>query len=95
MDTNPGPLTNAAERQLAQQLYEAITKLDESKRYVVHLHYYQGLSIRETAKVLDIATSTVKSRLREVCKILRTKVDAEETELEQNQTIPIAKGDLL
>lgn len=74
-DKNPGPFANVAERQLAQHLYEAVDQLDEDKKHIVHLHYYQGLSIRETAKVLDIATSTVKYRLREVFKILKTKID--------------------
>jgi RNA polymerase sigma-70 factor (ECF subfamily) len=80
---------------LAQRLYEAVGRLDEDKKQVVHLHYYQGLSIRETAKVLNIATSTVKYRLREVFKILRTKIGVEENGFNQRQTIPIAKGESL
>ena len=91
---NPGPFANAAEHQLARQLYEAVDQLDEDKKQVVHLHYYQGLSIRKTAKVLGIATSTVKYRLREVFKILRTKLGVQENGFEQ-QTIPIAKGEPL
>lgn len=61
----PSPFENAAERELAAQLHAMVARLDEGKREVVHLHYYQGLSIKETAEVLDIATSTVKYRLRE------------------------------
>ena len=74
VDHNPEPFANVVEFQLAQRLYQAVEQLDEDKKHVVHLHYYQGLSIRETAKVLGIATSTVKYRLREVFKILKTKV---------------------
>jgi RNA polymerase sigma-70 factor (ECF subfamily) len=81
IDQNPGPFANVAERQLAQCLYEAVDELDEDKKHVVHLHYYQGLSLRETAKVLDVATSTVKYRLREVMKILKDKLIVEEKEL--------------
>ena len=66
---------------MAQQLYEVVDRLDEDKKQAVHLHYYQGLSLRETAKVLDIATSTVKYRLREVMKILKDKLIVEEKEL--------------
>jgi RNA polymerase sigma-70 factor (ECF subfamily) len=95
IDQNPGPFANLAERQLAQRLYEAVGRLNEDKKQVVHLHYYQGLSIRETAKVLDIATSTVKYRLREVFKTLRAKFDVRETGTQQKQTIPIAKGESL
>ncbi|MBN2317086.1 MAG: RNA polymerase sigma factor [Sedimentisphaerales bacterium] len=95
MDTNPGPLENAADRQLAQRLYEAVDRLDEDKKHVIHLHYYQGLSIRETAQVLGIATSTVKYRLREVFKILRIKLCAHEAITQQEQTIPFIKGESL
>ncbi len=95
IDQNPGPFANLAERQLAQRLYQAVGRLDEDKKHVVHLHYYQGLSIRETAKVLDIATSTVKYRLREVFKALRIKLGVRETGTQQRQTIPIAKGESL
>jgi RNA polymerase sigma-70 factor (ECF subfamily) len=95
IDKNPGPLVNVAERQLALLLYETVEHLDEDKRNVVHLHYYQGLSIRETSKVLGIASSTVKYRLREVLKILRVKVGVERNELNLEQTIPVAKGETI
>jgi RNA polymerase sigma-70 factor (ECF subfamily) len=91
-DTKPGPLANAAERQLAQCLYEAVDRLDEDKKHVVHLHYYQGLSIRETAKVLDVAKSTVKYRLREVLKILRARIDVEENEIDR-KVILVPQGE--
>ncbi len=93
IDKNPGPSANAAEHQLARRLYEAVDQLDGSKKHLVHLHYYQGLSIRETAKVLGIATSTVKYRLREVLRIFRVKVDVEKNELNLEQTISIVKGE--
>jgi RNA polymerase sigma-70 factor (ECF subfamily) len=92
-DTNPGPSAHAADRQLAQRLYEAVDQLDEDKRHIAHLHYYQGLSIRETAKVLNVATSTVKYRLREVFRILRAKIGVEENEFDQERTISVAKGE--
>ena len=95
IDQNPGPFANVAEDQLAQRLYQAVDELDEDKKHVVHLHYYQGLSIRETAEVLNIATSTVKYRLREVFKALRIKLGVQETGFKQKQTIPIAEGESL
>jgi RNA polymerase sigma-70 factor (ECF subfamily) len=94
-DDNPDPLANAAERQLAQRLYEAVDRLDEDKKHAVHLHYYQGLSIRQTADVLGIATSTVKYRLREVFKVLRRKIDIDQDTFKQEQIIPIGKGELI
>jgi RNA polymerase sigma-70 factor (ECF subfamily) len=95
IDTNAGPFANAAERELAQHLYDEVDQLDDDKKHIVHLHYYQGLSIRETAKVLDVATSTVKYRLREVFKILRAKVGVDENSFSQKQTIPNIKGESL
>jgi RNA polymerase sigma-70 factor (ECF subfamily) len=92
IDANPGPFDNVAERQLARRLYETVDQLDEDKRSIVHLHYYQELSIRETAKVLGIATSTVKYRLREVFKILRNELDIEENEIDK-KIIPVPKGE--
>ena len=91
IDQNPGPFADLAERQMALRLYEAVDELDEDKKHVVHLHYYQGLSLRETAKVLNIATSTIKHRLREVLKALRANFDVQETIFEQKQTIPITR----
>ncbi|MFC1603695.1 RNA polymerase sigma factor [Planctomycetota bacterium] len=81
IDENPDPFVNAAERQLAQRLYEIVDQLDDDKRHVIHLRYYQGLNIRETSKVLGIASGTVKYRLREVLRILRIRIGVEENEL--------------
>ncbi len=94
-DSNPGPVEGLAQHQLSRRLYEAVDRLDEDKKQTVHLHYYQGLSLRETAEVLGIATSTVKYRLREVFKVLKVELHIEEDEFKQNQTIPIAKGELI
>lgn len=60
----PGPFENTSERELSARMHSLVARLDADVREVVHLHYYQGLSIKETAEVLDIATSTVKYRLR-------------------------------
>ena len=60
----PGPFETAADREAAQQTYRAVEQLAPEQRDVVHLHYYQALSLQETADALGIATSTVKYRLR-------------------------------
>lgn len=74
VDDNLSPFEKEADRQMIQDLYAAVERLDEDKRLVVQLHYYQGLSLRQTAKVLSIATSTVKYRLREVMKNLNSEL---------------------
>jgi RNA polymerase sigma-70 factor (ECF subfamily) len=69
----PNPFENAAERDLASRLYRLVDLMDSETRELVHLHYYQHLSIKEVSEVLDIATSTVKYRLRQALDFLRTR----------------------
>jgi RNA polymerase sigma-70 factor (ECF subfamily) len=60
-----GPDTLAARNDLAAVLYATVDRLDPDVRDTVHLRYYQGLTIEETAAALGVATSTVKYRLRQ------------------------------
>jgi RNA polymerase sigma-70 factor, ECF subfamily len=69
----PSPFERAAERDLATRLYRLVDTLDHETRELVHLHYYQHLSIREVSEALDIATSTVKYRLRQALDFLRAR----------------------
>lgn len=73
-DKGPGPFESVQERDLARQLYASVEHLDEAARELVHLHYYQGLSLSETAETLGIAVSTVKYRLRAALETLRPSV---------------------
>src|SRR5262249_45200990 len=69
----PGPAEDTAEREIASQVYSLVEALDNETRETVHLHYYQGLSLNETADVLGIAASTVKYRLRAAIEFLRRR----------------------
>ena len=73
-DDAPDPFETAAERDLAERLYAYVERLDEDTGLTVHLHYYQGLSLAETAEVLGVATSTVKYRLRQALDFLKTRL---------------------
>jgi RNA polymerase sigma-70 factor (ECF subfamily) len=70
----PSPFDTTSEREAAHQLYALVTQLEEAQRDTVHLHYYQGLSIQETADVLQVATSTVKYRLRNALDFLKSRM---------------------
>ena len=72
-DDGPSPFEDAAERDLARRLFSLVERLEDGVREVVHLHYYQGLSLSETAEALGIATSTVKYRLRAALDFLRSQ----------------------
>jgi RNA polymerase sigma-70 factor (ECF subfamily) len=70
----PSPFEDAAERDAAFLLYASVEELDADARQSVHLHYYQGLSLAETAGALGVATSTVKYRLRQALDSLRARI---------------------
>lgn len=67
------PYEDAVQRDTARRLFSLVETLDEDVRQTVHLHYYQGLSIAETAEVLRVATSTVKYRLQKALETLRPR----------------------
>jgi RNA polymerase sigma-70 factor, ECF subfamily len=63
--TDPDPAQATAAIDGAAVIYRVVDRLDPAQRETVHLHYYQGLSLNETAEALGIALSTVKHRLQE------------------------------
>src|SRR2546426_1817598 len=44
------PFEDAAQRDMARRLFALVERLEEGAREVVHLHYYQGLSLNDTAQ---------------------------------------------
>ena len=46
-----------------KELLTALMKLPEKQRIVLHLHYYEGYSVREISSLLKIPEGTVKSRM--------------------------------
>ena len=52
-------------------IYKAISNLDEMTYRLVHLHYLEGLTIKEVATVVAIPEGTVKSRLHSARSQLR------------------------
>lgn len=71
---------------LATALYASVDRLDAPIRDAVHLHYYQELTLQETADALGIASSTVKYRLRQALTELQKNFNREETKIAS--TIP-------
>ncbi|MCC7375528.1 MAG: RNA polymerase sigma factor [Verrucomicrobiales bacterium] len=64
-DGGVGPDVAVAAADDATVVYAAVDALDAGLREAVHLHYYQGLTLQETAEATGIAASTVKYRLRD------------------------------
>ena len=68
----------AARADLAATLYASVERLEPDLRESVHLHYYQGLTLQETAGAMGVAVSTVKYRMRQALDHLHKKMDAAE-----------------
>lgn len=45
------------------ELYDAVMKLGEKYRIVVHLYYYEEYSVKEIAEILNIKETTIQTRL--------------------------------
>ena len=57
------PEVPAAQRDPDVDLDRAIAELAERQQLAVQLHYFVGLTVEETAAVMDCSTGTVKSTL--------------------------------
>lgn len=44
-------------------LWDILAKLPQNYRAVIHLYYYEGFSVRETAEILNISESNAQNRL--------------------------------
>ena len=62
-----------------REVYSAVLSLPEKYRVVIHLHYFEGLSVAETAAALNSTEGTVKSQLSRGRALLRDML--EEVEL--------------
>lgn len=64
-----------AQRQLLHLVEEATDALPETFRLVFVARVIEGLSVEETAALLDIPTATVKTRLHRARKLIRTRLE--------------------
>jgi RNA polymerase sigma factor (sigma-70 family) len=71
-DTAEIPETAATQSNPDVDLDRAITQLAERQQLAVHLHYFVGLSVNETAAVMACSIGTVKSTLFDARSRLRT-----------------------
>ena len=73
LDELPG-LVSAADPQSDDTVLSAVMNLPLMYREVVLLHYYQGLTSPEVARVLRIPQATVLTRLHRARKLLESKL---------------------
>ena len=61
-----------------RDLLQAILELDRKYRVVIYLHYYEGYTIEEMAKLLHLPAGTVGTRLARARSRLKTNLSEEE-----------------
>ena len=54
-----------------REVYSAVLSLPGKYRAVIHLHYFEGLSVAEMAAMLEVPEGTVKSQLSRGRALLR------------------------
>ena len=56
------------------EVYAAVMEIPEKYRIVVHLFYFEELSVKEIATVLKMSETAVKSRLHRARELLKEKL---------------------
>jgi len=74
-DLEPTPSARLAERRESRLLLEALRHIPLDLQIAVELHYWEGLSGPELARVLEIPEGTVRSRLRRALEQLRERIE--------------------
>jgi RNA polymerase sigma-70 factor (ECF subfamily) len=63
-----------ARTDMAATVYGSVDELEPDLRHTVQLHYYQDLTLQETADAMGVATSTVKYRIRQALTELQRRL---------------------
>jgi len=79
------PLADLLADEQRRRLYGAVETLAEAERERIVLHYFQGLTYREMADVLDEPVGTVKWRTGRALKQLRVLMNGEADHADQTR----------
>lgn len=71
------PAEHAEQQELRRIVRDGVAHLPPKHQSVVILYYLHGLSLQETAELLDIRLGTVKSRLHYALRSLRTRLEGD------------------
>lgn len=77
LEAEPSPLDDLVEQEKNQRIWRAIQKLKTKHRVVIVLHYYEGFSVSQTARILGVFEGTVKSRLHKARKMIEADLHEE------------------
>ena len=89
IDLGTGPTTHVARRQRSELLRDALARIPLDDQIALELAYFEGLTTREIAGVLEIPENTVRSRLSrardKLRAVLATLATADEAKLADSQ----------
>lgn len=71
------PAEHAEQQELRRIVRDGVARLPPKHQSVVILYYLHGLSLQETAELLDVRLGTVKSRLHYALRGLRTRLEGD------------------
>jgi len=71
------PAEHAEQQELRRIVRDGVAHLPLKHQSVVILYYLHGLSLQETAELLDVRLGTVKSRLHYALRALRTRLEGD------------------
>ncbi len=73
-EEGPGPLEILSEKEVRNQLIEAVSALPDRARTVIALYYYEGLRFGDIARILKVSESRVSQIHTEVLRDLRRQL---------------------
>lgn len=91
-DETPGAEIALVRDERDRWVRRAVARLDPTLRETVALHYFQGLSFRETGAVIGIPAGTVKSRVHRALGCLHALLEQQEAEHEPERAAKASAG---
>lgn len=80
------PENSFARRSESEMLWQAVRQLKRIDQDVIYLRYFLDLSVKETARVLEVSPGTVKSRLHRSLRRLEKVIDGGFPSLKEEYT---------
>jgi len=76
IDLGTGPTTHVSRRERRELLHDALARIPLDDQIALELAYFEGMSMREIASVLELQENTVRSRLARAREKLRSVLAA-------------------
>jgi RNA polymerase sigma-70 factor (ECF subfamily) len=77
-DSAPSVEEECSRQDLEQQVRDQVARLPGKYRDTIALHYFAGMSLRDTAQVTGVPRGTAKSRLNQALAMLSKAINAKE-----------------